>query len=154
MISTFYNPQDNRTKILADELNFPSDIYALKGQILMKGLDPDKELILIKSDNGRYLDENKIVESMTDEIALIFLPSVLFRSGHISIEHDKEAVRIGKAMLDNGIIPDFRPPNIIRIAPIPLYNTYHEVWGVVQALKKIIDLKEYKNHSKGRKIVS
>ncbi|MEN8155251.1 MAG: kynureninase [Acidobacteriota bacterium] len=321
MISTFYNPQGNRTKILADELNFPSDIYALKGQILMKGLDPEKELILIKSDNGRYLDENKIVESMTNEIALIFLPSVLFRSGqlldmqhlirqahkrgiligfdcchsagiiphefnkwdldfavfcsykymnggpgstaflyinkkhfdkkpllsgwfgcdknqqfnmdiefkharsaggwqistqgllsaapvesaleiildagmdnirekskkitsyltylvdvylskepynfkigtpldpekrsgHISIEHEKEAVRIGKAMLDNGIIPDFRPPNIIRIAPIPLYNTYHEVWGVVQTLKKIVDLKEYKNYSKGRKTVS
>ena len=53
-------------------------------------------------------------------------------------------------MLDNGIIPDFRPPNIIRIAPIPIYNTYHEVWGVVQTLKKIIDLKEYKNYSKGR----
>jgi kynureninase len=83
MISTFYNPQGNRTKILADELNFPSDIYALKGQILIKGLDPEKELILIKSDNGRYLNENKIVESMTDEIALIFLPSVLFRSGQL-----------------------------------------------------------------------
>jgi kynureninase len=76
------------------------------------------------------------------------------RSGHISIEHEKEAVRISKAMLDNGIIPDFRPPNIIRIAPIPLYNTYHEVWEVVQILKKIVDLKEYKNYSKGRKIVS
>jgi kynureninase len=57
-------------------------------------------------------------------------------------------------MLDNKIIPDFRPPNIIRIAPIPLYNTYHEVWEVVQILKKIIDLKEYKNYSKGREIVS
>ena len=57
-------------------------------------------------------------------------------------------------MLDNGIIPDFRPPNIIRIAPVPLYNTYHEVWTVVQILKKIVDLKEYKNYSKGREIVS
>jgi kynureninase len=42
MISTFYNPQGSRTKILADELNFPSDIYALKGQIQIKGLDPEK----------------------------------------------------------------------------------------------------------------
>ena len=83
MISTFYTPQGRRTKIIADELNFPSDIYALKGQILMKGLDPEKELILIKSKNGRYLDEHKIVESMTNEVALIFLPSVLFRSGQL-----------------------------------------------------------------------
>ncbi|MCU0286053.1 MAG: hypothetical protein MUF15_06605 [Acidobacteria bacterium] len=31
LLSTFYNSQGKRTKILADELNFPSDIYALKG---------------------------------------------------------------------------------------------------------------------------
>src|SRR5439155_27200343 len=27
-----------------------------------------------------------------------------------------------------GIVCDFRPPNVIRVAPVPLYNTYHEVW--------------------------
>lgn len=83
LISTFYTPQGNRTKILADELNFPSDIYALKGQILMKGLDPEKELILVRSEDGRYLDEDNIVSSMTDDIALIFLPSVLYKSGQL-----------------------------------------------------------------------
>ncbi|MGV3467223.1 MAG: kynureninase, partial [Heyndrickxia sp.] len=30
LAATFYKPQGNRTKILADELNFPSDIYALQ----------------------------------------------------------------------------------------------------------------------------
>jgi len=40
LVSTFYQPKGRRTKILADELNFPSDIYALKGQIKQKGLDP------------------------------------------------------------------------------------------------------------------
>jgi len=23
---------------------------------------------------------------------------------------------------------DFRPPNVVRVAPVPLYNTYEEVW--------------------------
>ena len=32
-VSAFYEPQGQRTKILADELNFPSDIYALKSQV-------------------------------------------------------------------------------------------------------------------------
>jgi len=76
------------------------------------------------------------------------------RSGHIVIEHEKEAVRIGKALLDNNIIPDFRPPNIIRIAPVPLYNTYQEVWEVVEMLKKIIDTSAYLNYSKERGTVS
>ncbi|MCK4845250.1 MAG: kynureninase, partial [Candidatus Heimdallarchaeota archaeon] len=33
LISTFYKPEGNKTKILADELNFPTDIYALQSQI-------------------------------------------------------------------------------------------------------------------------
>jgi len=320
MISTFYNPSAKRTKILADELTFPSDIYALKGQILLKGLNPEKELVLVKSKDGRFLDEDTIIEFMTEDIALIFLPSVLYRSGqlldmeyltreahkrgiligfdcchsvglvphqfkewgvdfavwcsykylnsgpgspgfiyinekhfdkkpllsgwfgcdkdkqfnldiefeharnaggwqlsspgrnavpvesslsiildagiknihdkskqmtsylaylvdeflsddpynfsigtprdpekrsgHLAIEHETEALRVGKALLDNNIIPDFRPPNVIRIAPIPLYNTYHEIWTVVQTLKRIIDTKEYENYSAERKAVS
>lgn len=32
LISTFYEPSGTRTKILADELTFPSDIYALQSQ--------------------------------------------------------------------------------------------------------------------------
>nr|NJM04927.1 hypothetical protein [Desulfobacula sp.] len=50
------------------------------------------------------------------------------RSGHIALEHETEAVRIGKALLNHHIIPDFRPPNILRLAPVPLYNTYLEVF--------------------------
>ena len=76
------------------------------------------------------------------------------RSGHIAIEHEKEAVRIGKSLLNNRVIPDFRPPNIIRMAPVPLYNTFHEVWEVVQTLKIIMDTKEYNNYSRDRGTVA
>ncbi|MHA2358600.1 MAG: kynureninase, partial [Candidatus Heimdallarchaeaceae archaeon] len=101
LISTFYNPSGNKTKILADELNFPTDIYALQSQVKLKGLDPEEHLILIKSEDGRFLDEEKIVEAMTDEIALIFLPSAIFRSGqllnmeHITKEAHKRDILIG-----------------------------------------------------------
>ena len=27
---------------------------------------------------------------------------------------------------------DFREPNVIRVAPTPLYNTFHEVWRFTQ----------------------
>jgi len=29
---------------------------------------------------------------------------------------------------------DFREPNVIRVAPTPLYNTFHEVWRFAQIL--------------------
>ncbi|MHA2203092.1 MAG: kynureninase, partial [Candidatus Hodarchaeales archaeon] len=78
LVSTFYHPKGKKTKILADELDFPTDIYTLKSQIKLKGLDPEQHLVLAPS-NGRFLDEKKIVELMTDEVALIMLPSALYR---------------------------------------------------------------------------
>jgi len=49
LISTFYKPFNQRTKIIADEMNFPTDIYALRSQIEQKGLKPENELILCKA---------------------------------------------------------------------------------------------------------
>jgi kynureninase len=33
---------------------------------------------------------------------------------------------------DAGIVADKRKPDVIRVAPVPLYNTYEEVWKFVQ----------------------
>lgn len=34
-----------------------------------------------------------------------------------------------------GVRGDFREPNVIRVAPVPLYNTFHEVWRFSQILR-------------------
>jgi kynureninase len=34
-----------------------------------------------------------------------------------------------------GIVADKRKPDVIRVAPVPLYNTYEEVWNFVQIFK-------------------
>lgn len=39
-----------------------------------------------------------------------------------------------KSLLEKNIVVDFREPNVIRIAPVPLYNTFHEVWRFAEAL--------------------
>lgn len=101
LVATFYKPKGKKTKILADELNFPSDIYALQSQIKQKGYDPDTHLIRVKSQDGKTLNEDEIISGMTDDIALIVLPSVLYRSGQIldmkrltKAAHDRN-IRIG-----------------------------------------------------------
>jgi len=35
-----------------------------------------------------------------------------------------------------GVVGDFRPPDVVRVAPVPLYNTFHEVWRFVQMLHR------------------
>jgi kynureninase len=320
LVNTFFQPHGSRRRIIADELDFPSDIYALKSILKLRGMNPDRDLILAPSVNGRFLSEESIVRLMDEETALVFFPSVLYRSGqlldvqdlteeahrrgipigfdcchsvgsvphqfdkwgvdfalwcsykylnggpgsiaflyvnkkhfsrepalagwfgyvkdkqfdmslefehsgsaggwqisspailssaslegalrltleagieairekslrmtsylmylvdevlskspynfaigtpredarrggHVAIEND-EGLRISEALRSRGVVPDFRPPNIVRIAPIPLYNTYHELWQVVQHLKDIIDKNEYERYSKVRKAIS
>jgi kynureninase len=318
LVATFYKPERTRTKILADELTFPSDIYALQSQLRIHGYDPDTHLIRVKSRDGRFLEEDDIIAAMTDDIALIILPTVLYRSGqildmkrlteeahargiligfdachsvgaiphsfsewgidfafwcnykylnggpgcvgglyvnrkhfgklpglagwfgskkdkqfdmehtftpaetagayqigtphvlslapligsleifaeagmenirqkslqitrylmylienelkdfgftignprddarrggHVSLEHN-EAARICKSLKENGVIPDFRAPNIIRLAPIALYTSYEEVWKVVQILKKIMKEKQYEKFTNEREVVA
>ncbi|KAA0966280.1 kynureninase [Sporosarcina sp. ANT_H38] len=318
LVSTFYKPKGKRTKILADELTFPSDIYALQSQIKLRGYDPEEHLVRVKSRDGKLIMEEDIIAAMTDDIALIILPTVLYRSGqlldikrltseahirgicigfdachsigaiphyfsewdvdfalwcnykylnggpgsvgglyvnkkhfgihpglagwysskkdkqfdmehtlvveesagafqvgtphvlslapiigslemfaevgidkirqkslhitkymtdlieqelegmgfsignpsednrrggHICLEHD-EAVRICKALVENRIIPDNRPPNIIRLAPVAFYTSYEEVWDTIQVIKKIITEKQYEKFDKKRNVVS
>ncbi len=46
-------------------------------------------------------------------------------------EHPRELFRKLEAA---GVKADFREPNVIRVAPTPLYNTFHEVWRFAQIL--------------------
>lgn len=317
LVNTFYQPRGKKTKVLADELTFPTDIYALRSVVRLRGMNPRRDLVLASSTENRFLNEDQITEMMTENIALVFLPSVLYRSGqlldiqqltkeahergipigfdcshsvgvvphhfdkwdvdfaiwcsykylnggpggtafvyvnkdyfdrepalagwfgyvkekqfdlnidfesaksaggwqissppilssaplegslriileagidairekslkltsfliylvdsllsknpynfsigtprehkrrggHVAVEHT-EGMRISEALRAKGIVSDFRPPNVIRIAPIPLYNTFHEVWEITQHLKTTIDSKEYRRFPKKRR---
>ncbi|GAA4087981.1 kynureninase [Nocardioides kongjuensis] len=38
---------------------------------------------------------------------------------------------------DFGVIADARQPDVIRLAPVPLYSTYHDCWRAYDALRRI-----------------
>ena len=38
-----------------------------------------------------------------------------------------------------GVIADYRAPDIIRVAPIPLYSSFHELWRLTEAIREVVD---------------
>jgi kynureninase len=48
-------------------------------------------------------------------------------------EHPKELL---KELESANVKCDFREPNVIRVAPAPLYNTFHEVWRFAKILSQ------------------
>lgn len=321
LLATFYRPYGTCRKIVATELDFPSDIYAIQSQIALHGGDPADDLVRVSSRDGRTIDEDDIITALSDDVALVILPAVLYRSGqlldiprltaavqergiligfdcahsagaiphqfdawgvdfafwcsykylnagpgatgglyvnrkhwrngpglsgwwgshkerqfdmrhqfegaesagawqistppllataplrgalrlfhqaglnalrakslaqttyladllsasgltaapydftigtpadpgqrggHLAVEHP-EASRITRTLRARGIVPDFRAPNVIRLAPVPLYTTYNELWQTVQALREIIDTGAHLELAVGRELVA
>jgi kynureninase len=321
LVATFYQPSGTRRRIVATALDFPSDLYALRSQIALRGGDPAADLTLVASRDGRTIDEPDIVTALDDRVALLIVPSALYRSGqlldlaaltaaahergvlvgvdcshsigavphefdawdvdfacwctykylnsgpgatgglyvnrrhfgrtpglagwwgshkdrqfdmasifdpasnagawqistlqvlsaaplqatlailaevgmdavrarslrltdylmglidttgltdepyayaigtpraparrggHVAVEH-AAAAQIVRALKTRGVVPDFRPPNVIRLAPVALYTTFSEVWQVVAHLRAIIDTGEHLSQAPGRDLVA
>ncbi len=115
-IATFYAPTENKYKILVDELNFPTDIYATKSMIDLKGYKAEDVLVKVKSKDGLTLSEEDIISKMDEDVALILLPSVLYRSSQlinmelITKEAHKRGIIIGWDLAHSiGCVPhDFK----------------------------------------------
>jgi kynureninase len=71
----------------------------------------------------------------------------------VAVEH-ADGPRIVKALKARGVVPDFRQPNVIRLAPIALYTSYADVWHVARHLKAIIDGGEHEAYAAGRELVA
>lgn len=321
LAATFYQPSGRRRRVLVGELDFSSDVYALQAQIRLRGGDPETDLVKAPSHDGRTIDEDAIIAAMSDDVALVVLPSVLYRSGqlldierltaaahardipigfdcahsagaiphafdewdvdfalwcnykylnagpgslgalyvnrrhfgltpalpgwwgyqkerqfdmlhdfegagnagawqistvsvlsaapligsldiieaaglermrskslaltdylielldgsgltaapynyaigtprdharrggHVAVEHD-DATRIAKALKARGVVPDFRPPNVIRLAPAPLYVSFVDVWETARHLREIVDGAEHLAFVQQREIVA
>lgn len=75
----------------------------------------------------------------SDRISLITLPDPNARGCMLSIRVSDQPEVLMEKLHESGIVCDFRRPDVLRITPMPLYNTYHEVWQFANVLKSHLE---------------
>jgi kynureninase len=58
------------------------------------------------------------------------------RGAQLSLAARRKPRELHRALLDAGVFADFREPNVIRVAPAPLYNTFEDCWRVGDVLRR------------------
>ncbi|MDQ6861865.1 MAG: aminotransferase class V-fold PLP-dependent enzyme, partial [Verrucomicrobiota bacterium] len=120
LLATLYQPHDTRTKVLIDAHSFPTDRYALRSHLRLRGLDPDEHLVVVPAGNSRFLDEGKIEEALANpELQMALFPSVVYTTGQLL-----DLERLCRAARKNGVVIGIDMSHTVGVMPHAL-----DEWG-------------------------
>jgi kynureninase len=60
------------------------------------------------------------------------------RGCQISVRVSGNASKIEKELINLGIVPDARDPDILRFAPVPMYSTFVDIARGIQTLEQLV----------------
>lgn len=80
-----------------------------------------------------------VQSSCEEEIFEVITPAHENEKGcQVSLLMHKNGKKIFDLLTTAGIITDWREPDLIRMAPVPLYNTFEEIWIFANTLRQIL----------------
>lgn len=60
------------------------------------------------------------------------------RGAHVALRH-REAWQIARALIERaGVVPDFRPPDLVRFGVPPLYTRFTDAWDAMRRLRDLV----------------
>ena len=59
------------------------------------------------------------------------------RGSHVSFRHE-QAYGVIQALIERGVVGDFRDPDILRFGVTPLYLRYEDIWNAVEILREVL----------------
>ncbi len=74
----------------------------------------------------RYL--RTLLMAFDDRLRFLTPDADEYHGCQLSIDAGDAAATVQRRLQTAGVVTDFRPPSVIRVAPVPLYNTYVDVW--------------------------
>jgi kynureninase len=60
------------------------------------------------------------------------------RGCQVSMLMLRQGKEVFETLIDKGVTADWREPNVIRVAPVPLYNSFEDVWRFGEIMKKTL----------------
>lgn len=80
----------------------------------------------------------RLLRSLTNLNFEIITPeNPLERGCQLSLLFKSKGKQVFETLQQQGVIADWREPNVIRIAPVPLYNSYQDVYTLYEIMKAI-----------------
>ena len=80
-----------------------------------------------------------LVKSLGKDVINIITPSDPNQRGsQLSIQVKSADKSIFDTLTEKGVIADWREPDVIRISPVPMYNSFEDAWNFYQLLKESI----------------
>jgi kynureninase len=64
------------------------------------------------------------------------------RGSHVSLRHP-EAWRISQALIQAGVVGDYRTPDRLRLGPAPISTRFTDVWDALNTTREIIESQAY-----------
>ena len=83
-------------------------------------------------DYCRYL----ISENIGNKVEIITPVDPAQSGSQLSISLKVGGKSVHEKLLSSGVYCDWREPNVIRVAPVPLYNTFHDIYQFVNLLSE------------------
>lgn len=112
LVTAALTMQKGRTKIVTDDLNFPSDLYLLQGCVAQ---NPGTQIEVVKSPDGIHLPPEEIEARLDENTALLTLSHVSFKSGFL---HDM--ARLTKKAHAMGVLVLWDLSHAVGAVPIEL----------------------------------
>mgnify|MGYP005990604709 FL=1 len=96
------------------------------------------EALREKSEKLTGFFEYLINQIDTDRIKIITPSNPKERGCQLSIQVKNADKNLHRQLTNNAIITDWREPDVIRCAPVPMYNSFEDVYRMVEILKGLL----------------
>ncbi len=91
-----------------------------------------------KSEKLTAFLEFLLEQKLPDKITILTPRDSKQRGAQLSVRIKNEGREIFKKLTEQDVICDWREPDVIRVAPVPLYNSFEDVFEFVEILKSLV----------------